>query len=281
MSNRASRVVAFGGAIIRIEYAGSLAARIVAFLFRDAEPSDAAPTHGTFRVEQLATDQVVTVSGADVVYYTGADAGEAAYALQDATSYALSAGSAGGLLLHAAAVALNGSGVALPGKTGAGKTTLTAHLVRRGLQYLTDELVFLRDGGPAMRGFPRPLNVKASGRGAVDAAGWETLESPSATLVLPPAARLATGTEPCLAAIVFPRFQQGAQARLTPLKAGERGLRLMAMLLNARNLDEHGFPAASELARRTPGYELVYGDVREAGELVKGLLDGQRPAPTA
>ena len=281
MSGLASRGVAFGGSTVRIEYSGRLAEEVVSFLFRSAEPTYAEPAQGTFRIEQGAGDQVLTVSSPGGIAYTGDDAGAAAHALQDVASYALSAGSTGGLLLHAAAVALNGRGVVLPGKTGSGKTTLTAHLVRRGYQYLTDELVFLREGGLAMRGCPRPLNVKPSGRAAVDAEGWERLDSPSATLVLPPAAQLSAGVEPSLAAVVFPRFREGAESRLTPLKAGERGLRLMAVLLNARNLDEHGFPAVAELARITPGYELIYGDVREAGELVTALLAGEPPAPTA
>jgi len=59
-------------------------------------------------------------------------------------------------LFHAAALAWQGRGLLLPGKISAGKTTLTAWLLSRGLDYLTDELVFIPQGTVAVRGLARP-----------------------------------------------------------------------------------------------------------------------------
>jgi hypothetical protein len=63
------------------------------------------------------------------------------------------------LLLHAGGVAGAGVAVALPGHMEAGKTTLTAGLVRAGLGYLTDEaLAFDRETLLALP-YPKPLSI--------------------------------------------------------------------------------------------------------------------------
>lgn len=68
------------------------------------------------------------------------------------------------LHLHAAAVAKRGRGVLISAPGGTGKTTLAAALVSRSWDYLTDEMVALAPGDPAMTGFAKPLTIKQSGR---------------------------------------------------------------------------------------------------------------------
>lgn len=268
----ASRRIGFAGACIAVHAYGARAVALVDWLFRDvATPADESPATATFEV-RATEDGRLTVTGSDLELYAGPSEGSAALALQDASSFALASDVRGGLLLHAAAVSLGPYAVAFPGKTGAGKTTLAAHLTRRGCTYLTDEFVFLADGDTVVQGYPRPFNIKATGLAAVDTSGWETCPGASATLALPPRAR-ASYAPPHLAAIVFPRFQLDGGTELTPLSAAERGLRLMGMLLNARNLDGHGFAVVTALARRTDGYALAYDSVGEAADLVMQLVE--------
>jgi hypothetical protein len=77
------------------------------------------------------------------------------------------------VFIHAAAVAVNGRGIVLPGRTHSGKTTLAAELVRAGALYYSDEYAVL-DAHGLLRPYPRPLMMRATGSAA---AGPVTVES--------------------------------------------------------------------------------------------------------
>jgi hypothetical protein len=267
MIEASTRFVAFGGVRIRLDLRGRRAREIGEFLYRDMDDCEEDALQATFQVEDDPASDSVTVRRDEIVCHRGNSLANVARALQEATSYALAAGSVSGLLFHAAAVSRNERVLLFPGKSGAGKTTVTARLVAQGFRYLTDELVFVPDGARSVRALPRPLNVKSSGRAAAardidSGAGWRTLVSPVAMLLQPPASQTGSSSDiAALSAVVFPRFRRAEAARLTPLSPAECGLRLMACLINARNLPAHGFPDVSEIARRTPSYDLVYSDV--------------------
>ena len=67
-------------------------------------------------------------------------------------------------ILHAAAVSKHGRALILAATSGSGKTTLTAGLVASGYQYLSDEVVPLRQNDFAVRALPLALRIK---RGSV------------------------------------------------------------------------------------------------------------------
>jgi len=272
MSERRVRSVAFADAQIHVEALGDEAVRLVTLMFRDADTPAQPALAPLFQIERDGQG-VWTVGSGARRYYTGPDAGDAAVALQDVTSEALAAACRNGLVLHAAAVVKGQLAVVLPGNTGAGKTTLTAHLVRRGFRYLTDELTYLPFGSSLVTGFPRPLGLKVSGRSLVETERWDVVPGSSTTLVLPEAASHAGAPATGLSAIVFPRFESGAQVSALPLTAAATAMRLMGTLLNARNLDGHGFAEVTAAARRTCGFELTFGDAREAADEVCGLLE--------
>ena len=56
------------------------------------------------------------------------------------------------LTLHASAVAVNGGAIAFIGEKGAGKSTTTAALVKRGHGFLSDDVVALTEGTPVSAG---------------------------------------------------------------------------------------------------------------------------------
>lgn len=61
------------------------------------------------------------------------------------------------LCVHAGVVSVPGGGaIAFPGRSGLGKSTLTAALVRAGFEYLSDEVLALRPDG-RVSAFPRPV----------------------------------------------------------------------------------------------------------------------------
>lgn len=71
------------------------------------------------------------------------------------------------LAVHAGVVAVEGRNVAFPGRSGVGKSTLTAACLRRGCDYLSDEALCLDPETALVHPFPRPL--------ALDARSWSLL----------------------------------------------------------------------------------------------------------
>jgi hypothetical protein len=167
----ASRIVSFAGSTIRIDSDGREAASVVDFLFRDFPALEVPLPHVCLEVRGADGDGVLMLRYGDAVLYQGTSVGALARMLVERAAYHLSDRSVGGLLLHAAAVSHGERCILLPGKTGAGKSTLTAWLVARGYQYLTDELVYIPAGTTTVVPFPRPLNIRAGGLDALGAAG--------------------------------------------------------------------------------------------------------------
>ncbi len=276
MSAAGVRAVAFGGLVTHVEANGEAALRVLDFLYPAA---DVAPLARAASDLTIASDTagVFDVARGGILLYRGRETGEAARVLQGAVTEWLAAGCASGLAFHAGAVCRRGRALLLPGGTGAGKTTLVAHLVSQGADYLTDELSFVPAGTSTVCGLPRPLNVKASGRPFVPAAAalWDTMGSPVGALLRPPSGRVNGATEmPTLAGVVFPQFEPSASAEMEPMTAAECGLRLLESLLNARNLPEHGFGGVTHLARLVPAWRLRYGtaDIAAARVLQDGPL---------
>ena len=215
----------------------------------------------------------------DELLYQGDHAARVADILLGNTCYHLADRSRGGLLFHAAALAWQGFGLLLPGTMGAGKSTLTAWLLGRGFDYLTDELVFIPLGSRVMQTFPRPLNLKRSARLVLH--DWldfsrqadHILSSAAIDLVPPvllnPSSRL---SEPPLSLILFPRYRPGHKFALTSLTKAHTGLELMQCLVNARNLPEHGFPEISRLSKHTPAYKINYSNFDQIGDRIETIL---------
>lgn len=63
-------------------------------------------------------------------------------------------------VIHGGAVSVDGRGVLLPAHSGLGKTTLVLALVRRGFQFLSDELVAIRRDTHCLDPFPKSLGVR-------------------------------------------------------------------------------------------------------------------------
>ncbi len=190
--------------------------------------------------------------------------------------------------IHAGAVAGPYGAVVLPGPPGAGKSTMTAALVRAGCDYLSDELAALDLDGRGVHPFPRPLALHptsvallaagpggppartADGADAVTRPGREGgLLAPSRSL----GATVARPTPP--AAIVMPRIVAGAPGRLEPLPPPPALLALLAHAPEPGAARDPRLPRAGRPGRPLPR---LRPGVRRPGA---GRRRRHRPAPTA
>ena len=176
-------------------------------------------------------------------------------------------------LIHGAAVARNGQGLALCGPSGSGKSTLTAGLISAGFDYLADDLVAVSAPGRTIVPWPVPISVKPNSFGVLmpyrpDVARapiYRTKGMEARLLVPPPTAWDTNGVR--LRCLIFPRFSDGTAAELQPLTTFQTIERLLTDRIWV------GYPITADrvtallsLLNDTPAYAAVYG----------GLADGMR-----
>lgn len=266
-----TRVVAFAGRSVSVNYRGREAWQLVNFLFRDLPPAKSSPAHVTLavlpgekpgRIEFRRNDEVISLDSTP---------GAAADLLISEAIFHLADRATNGMVMHGAAVSSAAGAVLLPGKSGAGKSTLTAWLLRRGYHYLTDELVYIPAGSRKLHALTRPVHIKHAALPVVSAFA-PTLERHRSRLVTSPQATLIphrllnrrhVSNTARLERIIFPEYKRGAGFTLTRLTPAQAGMALMECLINARNLSGHGFPEASRVARIVPAWRLTYGAIEQ------------------
>jgi len=166
------------------------------------------------------------------------------------------------LFVHAGVVSVGGRALLLPGRSFAGKSTLTAALVAAGATYYSDEYALL-DGRGRVHAFPRPLALRRQ-RGR--------------RRVAPP-----PGPRPPLPVgkILFVRHRAGAALRLRPLPPGRCLLALLKHTVAARRRTSFALPILARVATAAPAW---YGIRGEAAELAAQLINAEatrarRPPP--
>lgn len=197
--------------------------------------------------------------------------------------------------IHAGVVAGEAGCVLLPAPPGSGKSTLTAALVRAGLDFLSDEVALLADGTLEAIPFPLALCVKDTGLDVVARLfphAW-TLplhrrgDGKRVAYLPPPVDRIpAHDARRSVAAVVFPSYAPGAACACRPLGKVEAAERLFAQCLGvATRLDAGRVGRMVEWLRRVPCHELVFADVSAAADAVlrmahhEGTLAASPPAP--
>ncbi|EXX87533.1 hypothetical protein BG53_01870 [Paenibacillus darwinianus] len=173
---------------------------------------------------------------------------------------------------HAAAVSLDGNGLLLAGKSGRGKSTLSADLLDRGFDFMADDRCFLRaeaDGGVEMIGFYEPFKVFASNIAHIPA--LRSIEGLSAEervknrldmrLYYPRQFKRTSR----LNAILFPYWAPGEASRLEPMAPGEALVELLPLTLvcfDAVSAAAH-FDFTGRLVSCLPSAKLMLGGDRE------------------
>lgn len=274
-----ARLISFGHTAVTVEAGDARAQAVVDFLFRfTASDADCLP-YTTFRI---ATDPA---SGKLGVYRDGAllresasDADLAEYLLGEVT-FRLLDQSRDGITLHAGALAWRDKGILIPGAIGAGKTTLTAWLVHQGLDYLTDEMVWVATGTDQLDAFTRPLNVKPAGRAILqtffdfEAQASHVLRGELVDLILPTALNPTNVlSTPSLGLILFPAYQPNVAPQIEYLSSAQTGLALASGILNVGNLSDRGFAQIAHLARVAPAFRVRYSHFDQIEKQLQTLI---------
>lgn len=155
----------------------------------------------------------------------GLTSAQAAHILALRMDYQLGAFARGCAFIHAGVVLHQGRAILLPGTSRAGKSTLTAALVRAGATYVSDDVAVLGRDGQARR-LTRPLSLREDMTGGVAPPGGAA------------PATLHEGVAP-VGAVLLLAYRDGTRPLdLRPLSAGEAVLRLAAHAMNGRHQPE-------------------------------------------
>lgn len=187
------------------------------------------------------------------------------------------------LHLHSAAVARGNRAVLLVGRSGGGKSTLAAGLVRNGWDYVTDEQVTIVPRDLILRSYARPLTLRSE--------VWPQFrELPSVASVLrmneaperhlrvevPPSEIGAVSAIAGLRSVVVfePRRASGSPARSSAVADVAEALQMLAgTCYDSDRLGRSGIAALVEIACECPAWRLEYDGLDDASAEVERLFD--------
>jgi hypothetical protein len=182
-------------------------------------------------------------------------------------------------VLHGAAVAREGAGLALSASSGSGKTTLAAALITGGFAYLADDIVAVAEPDGRIVPCPLPLSIKPGSVDVLKAAHPQLAQARryrtkglKARLLLP--AVDVWDTDPVeLKVLIFPRFIEGAAPDMRKLSSFEALERLLADRVWL------GYPiteprVATFLAwlENVSAYAISYGTLNDGVHLVERVM---------
>lgn len=180
-----------------------------------------------------------------------------------------------GFAFHAAAVVRGGKGILLPAPSRAGKSTLTAALLTRGFELLSDEVAALDQAPRRIRPYPRNLALRADVLTLLGLDDPTPAASSHGSRMISPsvlgAKRAATPAK--LGLVLAPRYEPGAPTRTIRLRPSH----VLPLLLDCScSLVRHksaGLDWLIAMAREVPAYQLTFSELGEALRVVQELSE--------
>lgn len=164
--------------------------------------------------------------------------------------------------LHAGIVCHEGRAILLPGLSHAGKSTLTASLVRAGAQYISDDIAVIDRNGQAYF-LSRAINLREDVARALDLPSSAHME------------QLCEGTVPVGAIMLLNYRKNEAVLDMHPLSKGETILRLIANSMNGRHEPETMICCCAAAVSQAICYEGVRGEAETAAPLILSFINDQ------
>ena len=186
------------------------------------------------------------------------------------------------LIIHAAVVAKHDRCVLIPGRPGAGKSTLCAALVASGWRLLSDEMALIGLADRLIWPVPRPISLKNASIDIIRARSPQVFLGPSFTdthkgtvaHMRAPAESVAASHVPAKAAwVVYPGYAAGAALAVNGVSPCHSILRLADDSFNLPVLGGEGFQALAEVASACESFELRYSDLDQAIAWFDGLAE--------
>lgn len=183
-------------------------------------------------------------------------------------------------IIHAAVVAKGGRCAVIPGRPGAGKSTLCAALVASGWRLLSDEMALIEMETGLIWPVPRPVSLKNASIDIIRNRYPDVFLGPSFTdthkgtvshMRAPADSVLAANEAATATWVVFPGYEAGADMGITPVSPCHAILRLADDSFNLPLLGGQGFKVLSEVASATEAYELRYSNLDDAIDWFNGL----------
>jgi len=157
--------------------------------------------------------------------------------------------------IHAGVVRWQGEAILLPGRSHAGKTTLTAALVQAGADYISDDLAVIGPGA-SVQLLSQPIRLRADVAGGFDLS--TTRHRPDL---------LETDQAP-IAGIVFLQYCADRNLRLQTLSKGETTQHLLANSMNARHQPQLVMQYCAAAAQRAWCVQGVRRDAAQAADYI-------------
>lgn len=239
----------------------------------DAKPShDADHPAAAFRLESDG-DGTYALHGPDGVVGSALAIGDAFNdVLIDAHGRLAARLDADAALVQAAALAINGRAILMPGVSRGGKSTLVSRLIELGFGYITDD-VSVVSGDLTLSAPFRPLTVREDTFAEMQLRGTAAEALPLANGSHLVAVTPYAGSAPTCGLLLFPRFSAGSELRLSLLSPARATMRLMQHNHSGHDRHSYGLATLSRLAAETPAIEIVYGHSDQIGGPLGDFLD--------
>jgi serine kinase of HPr protein (carbohydrate metabolism regulator) len=175
---------------------------------------------------------------------------------------------ANGLIVHAGVVTAHGRAIVIPGRSGQGKSTVTAACVQQGLGYVSDEALVLDWETGKIQAYPKPLALSAARLRLLELDGAAAADDKTAI----PAQRLGV-VEPRPGAVsdIVVISRSDGEATLRGVHRSQAITELMPRCVNHYERPEQAFDLLCDLARSARTWELSYRSPHEAAELITEL----------
>jgi len=187
------------------------------------------------------------------------------------------------LLFHAAVVGNSRQVLMLPAGSAAGKTTLTALLLRRGYDFYSDELAVVDIKDRTVTPFPMPMSIKpgsldimASGYPELKRAFFYRRPDGRQTAYVPPPkqTRLPSDARAVIRAFIFPTFRKHNPTRLARISKPDALNRLFMTVSSNRDLKAPDISTILHLIERTPCFRLPFSDANKAADIIDSRFHG-------
>ncbi|CCQ72874.1 HprK-related kinase A [Magnetospira sp. QH-2] len=184
------------------------------------------------------------------------------------------------LILHAAAIEKAGRVAILPAPPGSGKSTLCAGLVHRGWRLFSDELALISLVDGSVSPLVRPVSLKNKSIDVIkgfasdsvfSAPVHDTGKGTVALMKAPTDSVLRKHDRDAPAWVIFPRYEEGAEARFTARSKGQTCIEVGSNAINYSPLGQKGFMALTRLIDQCDCYDFVYGNLDQAEAAFAGL----------